>query len=140
MLAKTNDCGSHDKPWQQRDRKLAELRAAGASIGTLGLRFGISKQRVHQILKAYPEANLAYHRLRAAATARRRLRMAQRGPEYERRLEEIRRLRGDPLVIELGRAGWEQKRIAKVTQLRQQTVSRILIRAGLRRYPRRFKA
>lgn len=48
-------------PKKKRNQKIIQLKMAGLSYSEIGKKFGISKQRAHQIIKLAGDKSLAKH-------------------------------------------------------------------------------
>jgi DNA-binding CsgD family transcriptional regulator len=111
-----------------RNQELVERRRAGASLPELAERFGVSKQRVQQLLLqldplANAEGRLVFRMARRLHTSVQR----QLGRRPRRKMENA-----EAMILELRDQGLRQVAIARLVGLGQSTVSTILIRNGRR--------
>lgn len=115
---------------------MVELRRAGASLPELACKFGISKQRVYQVVEQLdPTANLQGT---ATRLIQQRMRTVLQQQMHRRPRDKMER--ATPIVLELRDKGLLQVDIARLTELSQSTVSAILLRNGRRTYPARTRS
>lgn len=104
------------------------LRKAGATYQEISDSIGISKQRVHQIIKKYEPDLLKIDTVKTSISKvieeQKKLEKAKKVAAYNAKRNEI---------IKLAKAGKTQDEIARKFGIAQNTVSKICIEAGLRR-------